>query len=297
MRKILTILLFLCISLCACGKAEIISYSVFETNYKDLDFSKEVFLNEAYYSEDENIECDTGANYEKLRRWGIKRGKDHMPASADIGVKELLEKYDGIFLADTSKKTIYLTFDEGYENGNTSRILDILKENNVNAIFFITGPYLNKEEDLVRRMVEEGHVVGNHTVHHPSLPTLKDEEIEKEIIDLDALFYEKFGRNMIYLRPPKGEYSERTLDLTNRMGYINVFWSFAYDDWFTNKQRGWEYAYKKIMDNTHNGEIILLHAVSNDNTEALDKVIKDTINEGYCFGDVNELQKIAKGDN
>ena len=175
--------------------------------------------------------------------------------------------------------------------------MDVLLEQKVKALFFITGPYLNQQESLVRRMVEEGHEVGNHTVGHFSLPTLNDEKMRKEIADLDSLFYEKFNKHMIFLRPPKGEYSEQSLKVSSEMGYINVFWSFAYDDWYRDKQRGWDYAYNKVMSNLHNGEIMLLHAVSSDNAQALERIIMDTRKKGYEFGDVLDLIDIARGEN
>lgn len=246
---------------------------------------------------DMDIAAGTEKGYSSLRRWGIVLGGPNKQPKPDPGAPELLSRYNSLYVGDTQEKILYLTFDEGYENGYTGRILDVLYENQVNAVFFITGPYLEKEEDLVRRMVEEGHAVGNHTVSHKSLPTLSDEEIERETTGLDRRFYEKFGKNMVFLRPPKGEYSERTLKITSELGYVNVFWSFAYDDWNTNKQRGWEYAFRKVTGNLHNGAILLLHAVSSDNAEALDAIIKEARRQGYEFGDVFELEVLARRGN
>lgn len=230
-----------------------------------------------------------GSGINKIRSWGIKRNPGNQPPDPDPGAAELLEKYGGIYIGDTSKKVIYLTFDEGYENGYTPKILDVLRDNNVKAVFFITGPYLKQHQDLVRRMVEEGHTVGNHTIHHPSLPTLSDSEIEEEVLGLDRAFYEKFGKHMKYLRPPKGEYSERTLAITQKLGYTNLFWSFAYDDWHRDKVRGKEYAYEMVMRNLHNGAVLLLHAVSKDNADALDMIIKGARERGYTFGNIEDL--------
>jgi len=246
---------------------------------------------------DMDIAAGTEKGYSSLRRWGIVLGGPNKQPKPDPGAPELLSRYNSLYVGDTQEKILYLTFDEGYENGYTGRILDVLYENQVNAVFFITGPYLEKEEDLVRRMVEEGHAVGNHTVSHKSLPTLSDEEIERETTGLDRRFYEKFGKNMVFLRPPKGEYSERTLKITSELGYVNVFWSFAYDDWNTNKQRGWEYAFRKVTGNLHNGAILLLHAVSSDNAEALDAIIKEARRQGYEFGDVFDLEVLARRGN
>ena len=132
------------------------------------------------------------------------------------------------------------------------KILDVLKESNVKAVFFITGHYLNTQSDLVKRMLEEGHTVGNHTVNHKSLPTLSDTEIEKELMDLHKALYDKFGYEMTYFRPPKGEFSERVLNIACNLGYTPVLWSFAYDDWDENKQGREDYGKAKILDNLHN---------------------------------------------
>lgn len=238
-----------------------------------------------------------GVDGNSLLRWGIVLGGPGRQPKPDPGTPELLRKYNSLYVGNTDEKTIYLTFDEGYEMGYTGRILDVLYENEVNAIFFITGPYLEKHHELVRRMLDEGHAVGNHTVSHKSLPTLSDEEIEKETTDLDRRFYERFGRNMVFLRPPKGEYNERTLKVTSELGYVNVFWSFAYNDWNTSNQKGWEYAFNKVTNNLHNGAILLLHAVSSDNAEALDAIIKEARRQGYEFGDVFDLEEMAWREN
>lgn len=232
----------------------------------------------------------------KLLCWGISRRPDNQVPAADPGAPELLKKYGGLYLGDVSKKVIYLTFDEGYENGYTAQILDTLRDNGVKAVFFITGPYLSGQQELVRRMVEEGHYVGNHSIHHPSLPGLDDKQLEEELLGLDRAFNEKFGENMDFLRPPKGEYSERTLALTEQLGYCNLFWSFAYDDWYRDKIRGSEYARNIVMRNLHNGAVILLHAVSKDNAEALDSIIKGAEDKGYIFGDPKELLSPEKAE-
>ncbi len=228
-------------------------------------------------------------SFERLLRWGIRRKPDNQVPEADPGTRELLGKYRSFFVGDSSKKTVYLTFDEGYEAGYTAGILDVLKANDIKAAFFITGHYLKKEGDLVKRMLDEGHIVGNHTVNHKCLPALDEEGIKAEVMGLDKLFFEKFGSHMVFLRPPKGEYSERSLKITNELGYRNVFWSFAYDDWFRDKIRGAEYAYEKVIKNLHNGSIMLLHAVSRDNLDALDRIIKDIKQKGYTFGTLDEL--------
>ena len=270
---------------------------VYNSDFKDLDFSVELSEDPAeniLYSRTEDtveyIQTSQGISYSnKLLAWGISRKLDNKTPDADPGAPDLLKKYNGLYLGDTSKKIIYLTFDEGYENGYTPKILDVLKENKVQAAFFITGPYLSIHQDLVRRMVEENHIVGNHTIHHPSLPSLTDEKLEEEVLGLERAFKEKFDKKMEFLRPPKGEYSERSLAITSKLGYKNMFWSFAYDDWYRDKIRGAEYAYNIVMKNLHNGSILLLHAVSKDNADALDMIIKGAREKGYEFGTFDEL--------
>jgi len=222
-------------------------------------------------------------------RWGIKRAKNNGLPSPDPGAAELISKYRGVYIGDTDSKKIYLTFDEGYENGYTPQILDVLKNNNCKAIFFVTGPYLKQYPDLVMRMIEEGHYVGNHTIHHPSLPSLSDNQIEEELSGLERYFREKFNKNMIFMRPPRGEYNPRVLEIADRLGYCTLFWSFAYDDWYKDKIRGAQYAHDIVMSNIHNGAVLLLHAVSKDNADALDSIIKDAIAAGYEIGDPYEL--------
>ncbi|NLC68653.1 MAG: delta-lactam-biosynthetic de-N-acetylase [Clostridiaceae bacterium] len=217
----------------------------------------------------------------KKLSWWYRPNTNNKPSTIPDDISELIGKYDGIFQGDTSKKVVYLTFDEGYENGYTPMILDALKENDVKAIFFVTGSYIDRNPDLVKRMLDEGHQVGSHTVNHPSLPDLGYEELENELLGLEEKFYEKFNAGFRYMRPPMGEYSERTLAATQQLGYKTVFWSFAYDDWYTDKIRGADYAYNKVMENLHNGAVLLLHAVSKDNAEAMDRIIKDIKAKGY----------------
>ncbi len=222
--------------------------------------------------------------------WGLKKNKNAPPEIPE-NIKEMMQKYHAIYI-DTIPKTLYLTFDEGYENGYTEKILDVLKENDVKAAFFVTGPYLKKEEALIKRMFEEGHIVGNHTVRHPSMPSLDStEKAAKELTELDEMCFELYGRHMTYFRPPRGEYSEKTLKITEDLGYTNVFWSFAYQDWDVKKQRGTDYAYRQIMEGVHDGAVLLLHAVSKDNAEVLDRVIKELKGMGYHFRSLDEFGK------
>ncbi len=222
-----------------------------------------------------------------IEGWGYRRMEGARPEFTAAQMRDM-ETYGCMYMGKEDEG-IYLTFDEGYENGYTASILDTLREKNVKAAFFITGPYLEAHEDLVRRMVEEGHIVGNHTVNHPSLPTVTDDEkLKAELSGLSAAFFEKFGQEMRYVRPPKGEYNARTLKLTQEMGYTNVFWSFAYQDWEQNQSRGKAYAYDKVMEGVHGGIVILLHAVSKDNAEALGDIIDGAREKGYVFRSLDE---------
>lgn len=248
---------------------------------------KNVF--ETEITELEEAVMTTSATYDKKQGWGLKKNKNAPPDVPET-IVELLEKYGAIYKSN-EEKTLYLTFDEGYENGYTAKILDVLKENKVPAAFFVTGPYIKEEADLVKRMTEEGHIVGNHTINHPSLPEISDEEIKLELENLTQRYFDLTGKEMKFFRAPKGEYSERTLKVTSQMGYTNVFWSFAYKDWEINNQKGTGYAYNQIMDGVHDGAILLLHAVSRDNAEILDKVIKDLKSQGYIFKSLTDFNK------
>ena len=209
----------------------------------------------------------TSATTTKTIGWGIK----------------MLKENGRICLGKDMDKVIYLTFDEGYEAGYTEKILNTLKENDVKAAFFITSHYLNTASELVERMINEGHIIGNHTVNHKSLPSISDEEIEKEIMKLHQAIFEKFNYEMKFMRPPKGEFNERTLKKTDELGYKTVMWSFAYFDWDEKKQPSLEESKKIIIDNLHCGEIMLLHPNSKTNSEVLDFIIKEAKNQGYQF--------------
>ncbi|MDG5786135.1 delta-lactam-biosynthetic de-N-acetylase [Evansella sp. AB-P1] len=231
----------------------------------------------------------------KEHHWSFNPSKNNEPASTEPLYEQLLAKYGGYYIGDTSEKELYLTFDNGYENGYTASILDTLKEKGVPATFFVTGHYLKNEQELINRMVEEGHIIGNHSYHHPSLPAVSDERLTKELESLRELYEELTGRtDMRYLRPPRGTFSERSLAMSSQLGYINVFWSFAYKDWEKDNQKGAQYAYDNIMKRVHPGAIMLLHSVSSDNAEALPKVIDDLKEQGYTFKSLDDLT-INKG--
>lgn len=215
--------------------------------------------------------------------WGIKRNDNNLQPDLGSTNKSLIDKYNGIAMGNNEEKVIYLTFDLGYEAGYTSKILDTLKEKNVQGTFFITAHYLNTTSDLVERMINEGHIVGNHTVNHKSMPDLSDEEIKNELMKLNQAVYEKFGYEMKYMRPPRGEFSERTLKITENLGFKTVMWSFAYVDWKEDSQPSYDEALDIIKSNFHNGEIMLLHATSKTNSEIMGQIIDEARKQGYEF--------------
>lgn len=222
--------------------------------------------------------------------WGIKRNDNHEQPDLGKANREILEKNNGNAIGNNNDKFIYLTFDEGYEAGYTPQILDTLKENDVKATFFITAHYLNTQSELVKRMIDEGHIVGNHTVNHKSMPSLTEEQINSEVMDLHKAIYEKFQYEMKYIRPPMGEFSEKSLNVTNSLGYKTVMWSFAYEDWNEDKQPDEAVSKQKILDNVHNGEIMLLHGNSRTNTNVLGDVIKEIKGMGYEFKSLDEFK-------
>ena len=223
--------------------------------------------------------------------WGIKRNDNH--EQPDLGEKnrEIINEFDGYAIGSKDKKYIYLTFDVGYDNGYMEKILNTLKENEVKAAFFVTGQCVKTSPEIIRRTIDEGHIIGNHTVNHKSLPDCTDEVIDSEIMNLHKKIYEEFNYEMKYMRPPKGEYSEKSLAYVQKLGYIPVMWSFAYDDWDEQKQGREEYGKNKILDNLHNGEIMLLHATSKDNANILDEVIKKAKEKGYEFKSLDEFER------
>lgn len=224
-----------------------------------------------------------------IKCWGVKPTEDGTPPRVPDSLLQPLKKYGGFYLGDTGKKEVFLTFDEGYEAGYTEEILDILKKHGVKAAFFITGHYLKTNPELVLRMVREGHIVGNHTVNHPSLPSLSEEQIRAEVSTLAANFKELTGREMSYFRPPRGEYSTRVMAVIYDMGYRTAFWSLAFADWVPLPD-GAEGSYRTVMERLHNGAVILLHATSGDNADALDRIIRDIKQKGYSFRTLDELE-------
>jgi peptidoglycan-N-acetylmuramic acid deacetylase len=188
------------------------------------------------------------------------------------------------------EKTVYLTFDCGYENGYTKSMLETLKNNNVKATFFITGHYLSSSKYIVKQMINDGHIIGNHTYSHKDFTKSSQDEILNDLTKLEDAFYKEFNFKISnYVRPPRGEYDDKSMSILYQNGYKTVFWSLAYVDWYKDKYNGNNYSYKKIMAKIHNGAVILMHTVGKDNKEDLDITIKSLKNMGYKFSSLDEL--------
>ena len=222
--------------------------------------------------------------------WGLSFRQEGAAPIGTAGMEQL-RQYDAAYLGDTQEKVLYLTFDAGYENGCTEKILDTLKSHRVPAAFFLVGNYVDRNRDLVRRMVEEGHIVGNHTMHHYDMSKLSDRDtFAKELTDLETLFQEVTGKALPkYYRPPQGIYSQENLRMAKELGYKTVFWSLAYVDWQNDKQPTREAAFEKLLPRTHNGAVVLLHSTSQTNAQILDDLLTQWENLGYRFGTLEEL--------
>lgn len=210
---------------------------------------------------------------------GVETDDNNRPVGADMFNDEMSEY--GCYAMLDEDKAIHLTFDQGYENGYTAPILDTLKEKNVKAVFFLTGDYAERNEELVKRMIDEGHIIGNHGMKHASLPSLSVDDAEKEIMSLHEFVKEKYGYEMKYFRPPCGEYSEQSMAVCCGLGYKTLLWSFAYPDWDVNNQPDPTAAFEKVTNAAHGGGIFLLHSVSATNAEILPRVIDDLRAKGF----------------
>lgn len=202
-----------------------------------------------------------------------------------------LAPYNARFLGDTSKKVIYLTFDCGYENGYTEKMLDALKKHNAPAAFFVVGNLVETAPDIVRRMAAEGHIVGNHTYHHPDMSAISDQAaFQKELDSLAALYKETTGQELSnYYRPPQGKYSMENLRQAHALGYKTAFWSLAYVDWYVDNQPTADQAYGKLLPRIHNGAIVLLHSTSKTNADILDDLLTKWENMGFTFASLDDI--------
>ncbi len=227
--------------------------------------------------------------------WYCKRTADHTQPQLDSNM-QWIEQFNALYLdkdhaKQDQEKVIYLTFDAGYENGNIAKILDVMRDQQVTGAFFILGNLINRNPELVKRMANEGHLVCNHTYTHKNITQLSAENIKAELNRLEQSYQELTGKQMDkYFRPPEGTFDQKSLQTICNMGYKTVFWSFAYADWDNGKQMSAQAAKKKIMDNVHNGEIMLLHPTSSTNAQIMSDVIRELKNMGYRFGTLDELE-------
>ena len=222
--------------------------------------------------------------------WGLGFPEEGKPPVGNAPA-EHLRQYDAVYMGDPAEKTIYLTFDAGYENGYTGRILDTLKEKDVKAAFFIVGHYVDAAPDLVLRMTAEGHIIGNHTKRHGDMSKITDPAVfKKELDDFDEMVRRVTGEGAAkYYRPPSGKYSDNNLKMAQKAGYKTVFWSLAYADWHKDRQPSHELAMNKLTKRIHPGAIVLLHSTSRTNAEILGGLIDKYREMGYSFGTLDEL--------
>ena len=222
--------------------------------------------------------------------WGLSFQTEGEAPVGNASVADLAQ-YDAYYLGDTSKKVIYLTFDFGYENGYTEKILDALKKHQAPAAFFVVGNMIETAPDIICRMVEEGHIVGNHTYHHPDMSAISEQAaFQKELDDLAALFQETTGQELPkFYRPPQGKYSEENLKQAQALGYKTILWSLAYVDWYVDDQPTAEQAYAKLLPRIHDGAIVLLHSTSKTNADILDDLLTKWEDMGYTFASLYDL--------
>lgn len=263
------------------------------TNLFTILFSSLLFINSVFGSycietSSNIINNNDSKEFNWYYQYNKESGKVSSPKESPF-----INNHNVIFVGDNTKKEIFLTFDEGYENGNTGKILDILKNNNVPAAFFVTRPYIVDHPDLIQRMDAENHLVCNHSSHHPSMASITDKnKFEAEFKEVEEEYRRITGKDMPkFFRPPMGKYSDLSLKYTDDLEYITVFWSFAYKDWLINNQPSKEEGKNKIINKVHNGEVMLLHAVSDTNTAILDDIIKELKSKGYEFKPLTELKK------
>lgn len=219
--------------------------------------------------------------------WGLSFQSEGAPPVANAS-QEYLRNFDALYVGDANKKEIYITFDAGFENGNTERILDALKKHGVKATFFLVGNYFETQPELVKRMAEEGHTIGNHTYSHPDMSKIGDiQSFQTELQKNEALYRDILGSEMPKLyRPPQGKFCEENLKMAQQLGYSTVFWSLAYVDWYTDDQPTPEQAFSKLLPRIHPGAVVLLHSTSSTNAEILDELLTKWEETGYSFGDL-----------
>ena len=222
--------------------------------------------------------------------WGLSFQTEGQPPVGNVPADTLLQ-WNAYYVGDTSKNTIFLTFDAGFENGCRGDFLYALKKHNAPACFFVVGNFIDSAPELVQRMVDEGHIVGNHTLHHPDMSSISSKDaFAAELNGLEEKFTALTGQPMQkFYRPPQGKFSEENLKQAQELGYTTVFWSLAYVDWYTDNQPTDEQAFAKLIPRIHNGAIVLLHSTSETNARILDELLTRWENEGYTFGSLTDL--------
>ena len=228
--------------------------------------------------------------HEKRENWGLGFGTEGKPPTGNASAEEL-KKYNAYFIGDTTQNTIYLTFDCGYENGNTEPILDALKKHDVKATFFVVGNFLETSPEIVKRMIAEGHTVGNHTYHHLDMSSISSmDAFKKETQDVENLFEQITGTPITkFYRPPQGKYNIENLKMAQELGYHTFFWSLAYVDWYQDKQPSKEEAFEKLLGRIHPGAIVLLHSTSDTNGAILDELLTKWEEMGYHFATLDDI--------
>lgn len=288
--KIMSIVLSLSL-LTSCKKMSIPQYETITDDTTDISSETQTELPETTVTPEPMAEKSLST--EKIAHsYGV--AKNGVANEISINTQKYFETNNfNAFCLDTKskEKVLYLTFDCGYENGYTSKILDILKEKNVSAGFFCTLPQVKENPELIKQMINEGHIVGNHSVTHPSFAEISTEQMTEEVKGMEDYLQEKFNYSEPYFRFPKGEYNEVALNQLNELGYTCVFWSLAYADWDLNNQKGKDYAYEKVVSRLHSGAVILLHSVSPDNANALGDIIDEARNQGYEFKSLRDYQQ------
>ena len=232
--------------------------------------------------------------HEKSENWGLGFGTEGKPPTGNASAEEL-KKYNAYFIGDTTQNTIYLTFDCGYENGNTEPILDVLKKHDVKATFFVVGNFLETSPEIVKRMIAEGHTVGNHTYHHLDMSSISSmDAFKKETQDVENLFEQITGTPITkFYRPPQGKYNIENLKMAQELGYHTFFWSLAYVDWYQDKQPTKDEAFGKLLKRIHPGAIVLLHSTSSTNAQILDELLTKWEEMGYTIKPLTELAGAA----
>lgn len=230
----------------------------------------------------------------KSENWGLGFGTEGKPPTGNASAEEL-KKYNAYFIGDTTQNTIYLTFDCGYENGNTEPILDALKKHDVKATFFVVGNFLETSPEIVKRMIAEGHTVGNHTYHHLDMSSISSmDAFKKETQDVENLFEQITGTPITkFYRPPQGKYNIENLKMAQELGYHTFFWSLAYVDWYQDKQPTKDEAFGKLLKRIHPGAIVLLHSTSSTNAQILDELLTKWEEMGYTIKPLTELAGAA----